>query len=113
MSLYRISFRKATGPDLPQDFDPDKNPILAVHYFGLELREVCEVVWSLARQVHPPPAESMSALQAPHPGAQLQRATLRTSHLRKRIEGCLAGLTTASWDEVVRDLVEAEEGDDE
>ena len=55
----------------------------------------------------------MSALQAPHPGAQLQRATLRTSHLQKRIEGRLEGLTTASWDEVVRDLVESEEGDDE
>ena len=58
MSLYRNSFRKATEPDLPQDFDPDENPILAVHYFGLELREVCEVFWSPARQGHPPPAES-------------------------------------------------------
>jgi len=52
------SSRCNSDDTLPPDFDPDENPILAVHYFGHGLREVCEVFWSLTRQGHPPPAES-------------------------------------------------------
>ena len=49
------------NPDLPPGFDPDLNPILAVHWFGInphELRDVREVYWSLARQGYPPTAEA-------------------------------------------------------
>ena len=63
MSITNDS-RQATwpdsDPDLPANFDPDLNPILARHWFGIdphELREVCEVYWSLAREVYPPTAE--------------------------------------------------------
>ena len=56
----RRTTRRSSDPDLPADFDPDLNPILARHWFGIdphELREVCEVYWSLAREVYPPTAE--------------------------------------------------------
>ena len=33
------------------------DPIIAQHFYGLELREVREVFGDLARQGHPPPAE--------------------------------------------------------
>jgi len=58
MSLYRNFFRKATGPIAPPGFDPKEYPILGTHWFGLEPQDVREVYWSLARQGHPPPAES-------------------------------------------------------
>ena len=43
---------------LPGDFDSERFPILATHWFGLEPQDVREVYWSLVRQGHPPPAES-------------------------------------------------------
>ena len=53
--------RRNSDPDPPPDFDPDLNPILAVHWFGInphELRDVREVYWSRARQGYPPTAEA-------------------------------------------------------
>jgi hypothetical protein len=58
MSLYRNSFRKATGPIPPPGFDPKACPILATHWFGLEPQDVPEVYWNLARQGHRLPADS-------------------------------------------------------
>ena len=58
MSLYRISFRKATGPIAPPGFDPKDYPILGTQWFGLEPQDVREVYWSPARLGHRLPAES-------------------------------------------------------
>ena len=56
-----IPKRRLERPDsednFPIDFDPQACPILAAHYFGLELRDVREVFWSRARQGYPPAAE--------------------------------------------------------
>ncbi len=54
----RRTTRRNSDPDFPADLDPEIYPIIAQHFYGLELREVREVYWSLARQGHPPPAES-------------------------------------------------------
>lgn len=39
----------ATGansdPDLPADFDPGLNPILARHWFGIEFQDVRDLWW--------------------------------------------------------------------
>ena len=58
-SSRRATAWRDSDSDLPPDFDPDEHPILARHWFGIdphELREVCEVYWSLAREVYPPTA---------------------------------------------------------
>lgn len=52
MSLYRYSFRKATGPIPSPGFDSKACPILATHWFGLEPQDVREVYWNLAREGH-------------------------------------------------------------
>ncbi len=53
--------RQATWPDpasdLPADFDPDLNPILARHWFGIELQDVRDLWWRQARLGHRRPAE--------------------------------------------------------
>ncbi len=43
---------------LPEDFDSERFPILAAHWFGLEPRDVREVYWSPARLGHRLRAES-------------------------------------------------------
>ncbi len=40
-----------------EDFDLAEFPIIAVHYFGVDLRDVLEPWWDLARQGYPPTAE--------------------------------------------------------
>ncbi len=45
------------GAQIPEDFDPAEFPIIATHFFGIELRDVREGYWSLARQGYPPTAE--------------------------------------------------------
>jgi hypothetical protein len=60
ISKCPASSRRYSEPELPSNFDPDLNPILAVHWFGInpyELRDVREIYWSLARQDYPPAAE--------------------------------------------------------
>ncbi len=52
------SSRCNSDDTLPPDFDPDENPILAVHYFGHGLREVRGDFWDLARAGHPLPAQA-------------------------------------------------------
>ena len=42
------SSRISSGDTLPPDLH-ETHPIIAQHYFGLELREVREVFWDLAR----------------------------------------------------------------
>ncbi len=55
-SKYLASSRYNSGDTLPPDF-PETHPIIAQHYFGLELRGVRETWWSLARQGVDLPAE--------------------------------------------------------
>ncbi len=55
---HPASSRCSSDNTLPPDFDPDENPILAVHYFGHGLHEVREVFWDLAREGHPLPAQA-------------------------------------------------------
>ena len=50
------SSRSTSGETLPLDF-PETHPIIAQHYFGLELREVREIFWDLARLGYRLPAE--------------------------------------------------------
>jgi len=50
------SSRSTSGETLPLDF-PETHPIIAQHYFGLELREVREVFWDLPRIGHRLPAQ--------------------------------------------------------
>ena len=38
------------GAPIPKDFDAAEFPIIAVHYFGVDLRERREIWWDLARQ---------------------------------------------------------------
>ena len=45
------------GAPIPEDFDPAEFPIIATHFFGIELRDVRETWWDLARQGYPPAAE--------------------------------------------------------
>jgi hypothetical protein len=42
---------------LPEDFDSERFPILATHWFGLEPRDVRKFYWSLARDGHRLPVE--------------------------------------------------------
>ena len=55
-SIGPASSRINSGETLPLDLH-ETHPIIAQHYFGLELREVREVFWDLARQGHHLPAE--------------------------------------------------------
>jgi hypothetical protein len=57
MSLYRNSFRKATGPIPPPGFDSKACPILATHWLGLEPQDVREVYWNQVRLGHRLPAQ--------------------------------------------------------
>ena len=60
-STHPASSRRDCDPELPSNFDPDLNPILAVHWFGLDLQELLDVRqtwWGLARQGYPPTAEA-------------------------------------------------------
>ena len=43
---------------IPTGFDPAEFPIIATHFFGIELRDIGETWWDLARQGYPPPAEA-------------------------------------------------------
>ncbi len=45
------------GAQIPKAFDLAEFPIIAVHYFGVDLRAVLEPWWDLARQGYPPTAE--------------------------------------------------------
>ena len=49
--------RRDSDPDLPPKLDPDEQPILARHWFGLDLSEVCQVFWNQARLGNRLPAE--------------------------------------------------------
>ncbi len=42
---------------IPEHFDPAEFPIIATHFLGIELRDVRETWWDLARQGYPPAAE--------------------------------------------------------
>jgi hypothetical protein len=42
---------------IPKGFDAARFPIIATHFFGIELSDVREVYWSLAQQGFPPMAE--------------------------------------------------------
>jgi hypothetical protein len=44
-------------PDLPTDFDPDLNPILAQHWFGIDPQELRDMWWRQLRLGHRLPAE--------------------------------------------------------
>ena len=46
-----------SDPDLPPDFDPDLHPIIAEHWFGLDLCEVRQVFWNQAHLGHRLPAQ--------------------------------------------------------
>ncbi len=46
----------SSNPELPPDLH-ETHPIIARHYFGLELREVREIFWDLARLGYRLPAE--------------------------------------------------------
>ncbi len=52
------------GAAVPTGFNPDEFPIIATHFFGIELRDVRETWWDLARQGYPPTAESEVILLA-------------------------------------------------
>ncbi len=62
MSSNIVPDSPATGPesdpDPPPDLDPETHRIIATHFFGIELRDVRETWWELARQGYPPPAEA-------------------------------------------------------
>ena len=45
---------------LPPDLDPEINPIIARHFYGVDLRDVRETWWSFARQGVELPDEWMS-----------------------------------------------------
>ena len=49
--------RRNSDPDLPADFDPDLHPILARHWFGIELQDVRDLWWRQARLGHRRPTE--------------------------------------------------------
>ena len=61
MSLTTTPDSSATGqssdPALPPDLDPETHRIIATHFFGIELRDVRETWWELARQGYPPVPE--------------------------------------------------------
>ncbi len=60
MSITNDS-RQATwpdsDPDLPANFDPDLNPILARHWFGIDPQELRDMWWRQLRLGHRLPAE--------------------------------------------------------
>ena len=51
----------ATGlesePDIPPDLDPETCPIIATHFFGIDLRDVRQVFWNHVRLGHHLPPE--------------------------------------------------------
>ena len=49
---------RSSNPELPPDLDPEIYPIIAQHFYGLDLRDVRETWWDLARQGYPPAAEA-------------------------------------------------------
>ncbi len=61
-----ISTRRLDQPDhdsdLPPGLDPEACPIIATHYFGVDLTDVRQTWWSLARQGYPPTAEADAIL---------------------------------------------------
>jgi hypothetical protein len=42
---------------IPRGFDPAEFPIIATHFFGIELLDVRQTWWGLAQQGFPPTAE--------------------------------------------------------
>ena len=60
MSITNDS-RQATwpdsDPDLPANFDPDLNPILARHWFRIDPQELGDMWWRQLRLGHRLPAE--------------------------------------------------------
>ena len=90
-SPHPASSQRDSDPELPSNFDPDLNPILAVHWFGInphELRDVREVYWSLARQGYPPTTKTQwrcvgtPAMPSTNPDSTAH--TLRSPQLKTR-----------------------------
>ena len=48
---------QSSDPALPPDLDPETHRIIAMHFYGVDLRDVRETWWDLARQGYPPTAE--------------------------------------------------------
>ena len=40
--------RPSSNPELPPDLDPETHRIIAMHFYGVDLREVREVFWNSA-----------------------------------------------------------------
>ena len=57
ISKCPASSRPDPNISLPADLDPEINPIIARHFFGVDLRDVRETWWSFARQGVELPAE--------------------------------------------------------
>ena len=62
MSLTTTPDSPATGqsldPALPPDLDPETHRIIAMHFYGVDLREVREVFWNQFRLGYRLPAQS-------------------------------------------------------
>ena len=50
--------RHNSDPDLPPDLDPEAHPIIARHFYGLDLQVVREVYWNQVRLGHRLPTQS-------------------------------------------------------
>jgi hypothetical protein len=61
MSLTTTPDSPATGPesepDIPPDLDPEIYPIIARHFYGVDLHVVRQLFWDLARLGNRLPAE--------------------------------------------------------
>ncbi len=55
---HPASSRTESDDTLPPDLDPEINPIIATHFYGVDLRDVRQVFWNFARQGHRLSAES-------------------------------------------------------
>ncbi len=52
------SSRISSGETLPSDLVPEIYPIIAMHFYGVDLRDIREVFWNQARLGNRLPAES-------------------------------------------------------
>ncbi len=61
MSFTIAANSPATGlepeHDLPPDLNPETHRIIATHFYGVDLSDVRQTWWGLARQGYPPTAE--------------------------------------------------------
>ncbi len=48
----------SSNPELPPDLDPETHRIIAMHFYGVDLREVREVFWNQFRLGYRLPAQS-------------------------------------------------------